>query len=182
MTEPLATGPREGRPPVYGEQVTAELLNFNIIKTVEVDPDLEAIARAAIAAVWAAEMGTPASVTVAFTERLILSMHGREAAVGSHYVDSTDTISIALQTLRDQHPGEELGLYVLLHAAHEARHKVHFAIGDEPPPSAHSMSDGSYVDSRHEDEAWQSATQAYSALYAGRWITFTVGSRLYSNR
>lgn len=167
----------------FAESGISSDIQFNVVKLVEVDPVIQGLAETAIAAVWRQHMSEPTSVSLTFADEIQLQMpDGGSEPVNSLYQCDTDTINIAIGTLRERHPEASLGSLVVLHAGHEARHKVQVAMGDIPPDSNQGMQDGSYVDGRHEIEAWESSIDAFSAVYPNQTISFSVGSRLYSTQ
>jgi hypothetical protein len=168
---------------VSAETVQLPSINFNISRLVEVPPEVEAATQSAIATVWERHVGAPTSVNLVFANSIQLELpNGDSESVNSLYVKHTDTISIALGTLRERHPELPLETACVLHAGHEARHKVQTASGDVPPDSIQQIVDGTYTNSRHEVEAWQSSLEALIAAYPGQWFSFRVGQYSYSTR
>jgi hypothetical protein len=158
------------------------LVQFNISRLVEVAPVVETATQAAVTAVWKRHIDEPTSVNLIFAETIRLGLpNGGSTLVNAEYDKGTDTIVIALGTLQERHPELPLEAAAVLHAGHETRHKVQTLLGDAPSDSNHLMLEGAYTDSRHEVEAWQSAVEAYSDVYPGKWISFAVGQHTYSN-
>lgn len=169
--------------PASGESNIPQGVQFNVAKLVEVDPAIQTLAELAITAVWQHHVTEPTAVNLTFANRIVLEMpDGGTELVNSLYQGDTDTINIALGTLQERHPDTSLGIMTVLHAGHEARRKVQAAISDAPPDSNQGIVDGTYTDSRHEVEAWESAVQAFSAVYPGELVSFPVGSQIYSNQ
>jgi hypothetical protein len=167
----------------YEHDSVLRLMHVEVTKTVEVAPEVVSAARHAVEIVWGANMQDPASVELVFCGQVILNLaDGRQVDVAASYGPETNTILIGMDTIRDQHPDGDLTGLAFLHAAHETRHKVQTLKGDRPPASSDTMAEGTYRDSRHEDEAWQSAIQAWAEWRPEMPISFTVGARTYSSQ
>jgi len=166
-----------------GEYSTPADIKINVLRLIEVDPVVQADTEAAIAAVWQRHMNVPASVNLTFAHSIVLKMlDGSVTAVNSFYQWGTDTIMIALGTLQERHRSEPLEHMAVLHAGHEARHKVQVALDNTPPDANAVIAYDRYTDSQHEVEAWESAIQAFSHVYPEQPVNFQVGSRVYSNQ
>lgn len=167
----------------FAENGVSSDIQFNVVKLVEVDSVTQGLAETAITAVWRLHMSGPATVNLRFADRISLELpDGSKESVNALYQRHTDTINIALGTLQERYPKSPLGAMVVLHAGHEARHKVQVAMGDIPPDADRAILGGTYMDGRHEIEAWESAVDAFSAVYPGQTVSFPVGSRIYSNQ
>ncbi len=158
-------------------------VQFDVVKLIEVEPALQSAAESAITAVWRRHMNEPTSVNLSFASAVILQLpNGTTEPVEALYQGDTDTIMIALGTLREHYPEAPLEVVTSLYAAHEARHKVHYAIGDIPPDRNEGTTSDAYLASRHEVEAWESAMDAFSDIYPYTLIDLSLGSRTYTNR
>lgn len=148
---------------------------------VDVEPGVQAAAEHAIATVWEAHTKEPTVIKLRFCSGINLELDdGRTVSVASLYEPRENTISIAIGTIRESHGDSGERVMARVYAAHEARHAVQQAIGDPAPATSTTWANGTYVDSRHEVEAWESSVAAFTAI--GVWIEFTVGERNYSNR
>ncbi len=156
-------------------------VKFDVHKLVEVEPAIETAAKQAIVSVWKRHMNEPVSVDLTFASHMTVDLDdGTTDSVNSAYSAEGDKIYIAIDTMKERHPADRLDFLVFLQAAHEARHLVQEKMGDPAPHSGSTIANGVYLDDRHEDEAWQSAIDAFSGIYPDFPLTFSVGSNTYS--
>lgn len=176
--------PEEAEGPLGPAEVLARAdVEFNVRKLIEVDPEIQDLAQRAISAVWQLHMQEPTTANLRFCKEIELRIPGGGTeSVNALYQTETNTINLAMETLKQRHPELPFGNIVVMHAGHEARHMVQVAIGDTPPDSNQSMSEGTYWDSRHEVEAAESSLEALSAIYPDQWFNFQLGSRVYTNK
>jgi hypothetical protein len=160
---------------------TRSEVKFDVHKLIEVEPAIETVTRQAIADVWEKNMKEPVSVDLTFASHITVPLdNGTTESVNSIFSPEGDKILIAIDTIKERHPADLLGFLVVLHAAHEARHLVQEKMGDPGPHSGSTMENGTYLEDRHEHEAWQSAIDTFSDFYPESPFTFSVGSNTYS--
>jgi hypothetical protein len=159
------------------EYTTSPLVEFNVVKLIEVDPAVEDATKAAINAVWHRHMDTTTSVNITFANTVALPMpDGSEKLIDAVYEDSTNTILIAVGSFAEKYPDwtpEQMSVIV---AGHEIRHKIQNEIGDPAQPSNELMASGTYYDSRHEVEGHMSSVEAFNDVYPGEPISFAADS------
>jgi len=156
-------------------------VRFDVYKLVEVEPTIETAAQQAITSVWKKHMKEPVSVELIFASHLVIDLDdGTKDTVNSAFNPEGDKILIAIDTITERHSAGLLDYLVVLQAAHEARRLVQKKIGDPAPHSGTTMANGTYLEDRHEDEAWQSAIDAFSDIYPELLFEFSVGSNNYS--
>lgn len=166
------------RPDVFKEPLEILIMVEDLV---DVDPGVQAAAEHAITTVWQAHMREPTVIKLRFCSGISLELDdGKIAPIASLYEPQDNTISIAIGTIIESHGNSGQQVMARVYAAHEARHAVQQATGDPAPATSTTWANGTYVDSRHEVEAWESSVEAFTAI--GVWIEFTVGERTYSNR
>lgn len=156
-------------------------VKFDVHKLIDVEPEIEIVAQQAITSVWKKHMKEPVSVDLIFASHITIDLDdGTEDSVNSVFNPEGDKILIAIDTMKERHSSGLLDFLVVLQAAHEARHLVQKKMGDPAPHSGSTIANGTYLDDRHEDEAWQSAIDAFSNIYPELPFEFSVGSITYS--
>ncbi len=158
----------------------ASSVYFYIERQVTVPSRLEVLAKTAIRAVWQTHMDTPTALRLRFANRIY--QPGSQAAGperSSLYDPTEDRITLALSTMDDQRGDLPLDGMVVLHAGYEARHMVQFA-QHELALAVRGPNTSADGPGQHEHEAWQSALEAFGAVYPNVDVTFTANNRVYS--
>jgi post-segregation antitoxin (ccd killing protein) len=157
-------------------------ISFNISKFVEVAPEIEQAAKLGASLVWQEEVGTATSINMAFNDRVTQGTHtGEKVQCDALYLEPSDTVHLAVSTIKERYPGAPLDVIACLLSAHETKHRVQFYNGDPPTDSFDTLGDGSYHTDRHEHEAWEAGIRAVGTMYPGIHLGFTIGDHRYES-
>ena len=153
---------------------------FNIDARVTPQPSVEPEAMRAIALVWRKYFNRPEAFNVIFASRLVAPGTDIDTGLSAQYDPDSDELRFALDTMMERF---QLGLpmhhTMIITAAHETKHKVQFALGQNPTHHLSFTSPENYFDDPHEVDATNEALDLFKGIFPNASGGFNWGHRRF---